>query len=702
MTKLPFMAKIIKIRKILNVYKITRTSISKFLVLTIAVWDCGNDKAPGPDGYNFRFLKKLWNIICEDIVAAVQFLWKFKTINPGSNTSFITLVPKNKDPQSLKEYRPINLIGCITKIVSKLLTSRLKPLLDKVICPNQTAFVGNRNIFEGPLILNEIISWSKRAKKRVMLFKADFDKAFDTINWGYLDRTMEQMGFGTTWRAWIMGIISTARVSEFRMERGIRQGDPLSPFLFIIAAEGLKVAMEEAQEKNLYSGLQLPNNGPNISLLQYADDTIFVGEWSSRNVRSLLNILTCFYVSSCLKVNLAKCNLMGIGVGAVEIAHCASGIKCGVSPFPFKFLGLPVGDSMNKVRNWEPVINKFHSKLSTWKARTLSIGGRLTLCKFVLGSLGSYFFSIYKVPVKVLNQLQSIRNIFFWASMHSVKRPITWVKWKQNRGGLGISSLKAQNLALLTKWRWRFLVDQQGCWKEVIKSIYGDHGGLNHHTLSYLKHSVWGKITRTKEDLYRFGLDLDNVLTEEPDAQQHQSRPWRWEMEVVQFSARSLRKEIDSITLISRTMPSWWTKLVPCKINVFIWRSCLARLPTRVNLLKRGIGISSSLCPLCNKKEETEDHIFFECSTAKELAAHLRDWWEMLRQLQQKAAKKEIARRAFLWSLWKYRNEAIFEGKSLNNNMLVLEVKKMSYSWFYNRGKVFGSCSWDNWLNSIL
>ena len=139
--------------------------------------------------------------------------------------------------------------------------------------------------------------WAKSIKKKLLLFKVDFDKAFDSVNWDYLDSVLEQMGFGNKWRSWIRGCLSSSRASvlvngaptkEFRVTKGVRQGDPLSPFLFIIAMEGLNVALKTAVEKWIFKGVQLPNNGPTISHLFYADDALFVGEWCKSNIKCLV------------------------------------------------------------------------------------------------------------------------------------------------------------------------------------------------------------------------------------------------------------------------------------------------------------------------------------------------------------------------------------------------------------------------------
>lgn len=220
-----------------------------------AVWACGGDKAPRPDGFTFSFIKRYWEILQHDIVKFVKYFERYGKLERGCNSSFINIIPKIKDPLHLRDYRPISLIGCQYKIISKILANRIKGVIDQNIGEAQSAYVEGRNILDGPLIINELCSWAKKSKKQVLLFKVDFEKAFDSVNWEYLDSIISQLGYGEKWRMWIRGCLHSARLSvlvngsptkEFEMKKGVRQGDPLSSFLFIIAMEGLNIAMKEA------------------------------------------------------------------------------------------------------------------------------------------------------------------------------------------------------------------------------------------------------------------------------------------------------------------------------------------------------------------------------------------------------------------------------------------------------------------------
>ncbi|KAJ9553154.1 hypothetical protein OSB04_017199 [Centaurea solstitialis] len=381
-----------------------------------AVWSCGNNKAPGPDGFTFEFIRKYWTIVSKDFFDAVKFYESNPLINPGSNSSLITLVPKVKDPISLADYRPINLIRCVTKVISKILAERIKVVLDSVVSKNQTAFVK-----------------------------------------------------GT---AKVSVLVNGSPTSEFMMEKGVRQGDPLAPFLFILAAEALQVAIQEANIKRLFRGVRLGNADDELSILQFADDTIFMGEWDAQNAKHLIRILKCFEVSSGLKINMSKSRLIGVTVGKEEISRMARKLKCKEDSIPFMYLGIPVGGNMNLVKNWQPLIEKFKRRLSLWKTKMLSIGGRLCLCKSVLGSLGTYFFSLYKAPKKVLSILEGLRARFFWGGTADSKR-INWVAWDcvvrdKRCGGLGRGTLRAANTAMLAKWWWRERNEQDTIWKKAV------------------------------------------------------------------------------------------------------------------------------------------------------------------------------------------------------------------------------------------
>ncbi|GJU25341.1 hypothetical protein Tco_1163962 [Tanacetum coccineum] len=154
---------------------------------------------------------------------------------------------------------------------------------------------------------------------------------------------------------------------------------------------------------------------------------------------------------------------------------------CDIGEFSFTYLGLPIGENMRRVNAWTIVLEKFNKRLADWKAKRMSFGGRLTLVKWVLGSLPLYYFSMFRVPLSVLKNLESIRNTFFWGWSGDGKK-ISWVKWDLllssfGAGGLNIWSLRAKNLALLGKWWWRFR-KEEGAYGLVVKSIYGICGGL--------------------------------------------------------------------------------------------------------------------------------------------------------------------------------------------------------------------------------
>ncbi|GKE28062.1 RNA-directed DNA polymerase, eukaryota, reverse transcriptase zinc-binding domain protein, partial [Tanacetum coccineum] len=159
-----------------------------------AVWDCGTDKSPGPDGFTFGFFRRFWSIIENDVLEAVNYFLNNGDVPSGCNSSFIVLIPKIPDANLVKDFRPISLIGSIYKIIAKLLANCLVGVLGEIINEVQSAFIVDRQILDGPFILNELLQWCKSKKKQSLIFKVDFEKAFDSIRWDFLDDVLKNFG----------------------------------------------------------------------------------------------------------------------------------------------------------------------------------------------------------------------------------------------------------------------------------------------------------------------------------------------------------------------------------------------------------------------------------------------------------------------------------------------------------------------------
>ncbi|GJZ74415.1 RNA-directed DNA polymerase, eukaryota [Tanacetum coccineum] len=470
-----------------------------------AIWDCGSDKSPGPDGFTFAFYKEFWSTIKDDVVNFVQHFFTSGSMPKGCNSSFITLIPKTLNPLVVSDFRPISLIGAQYKIIAKVLANRLARVIDSIISHEQSAFIKHRQILDGPLMVNEVIQWCKRKNSKLMVFKVDFEKAFDSISWDFLIRVMHFMGFSDTWINWISGCLNSAATSvlvngspsrEFSIQRGLRQGDPLSPLLFIIAMEGLHVAMEDAMAAGYYNGFSI--NTLNLSHLFFADDALFIGEWSRSNIKNLVSILDCFHKVSGLKINYHKSKLFGVGVSPVEVSLLASITGCNPLGSPFTYLGLPIDCNMARVNSWDPVVEKFSNRLSNWKASLLSIGGRATLITSVLGALGTYFFSLFPMPSTVNKKLETLRSNFFWGSADNSHK-IPWISWNvvlasKDKGGLGIGSLYSLNHALIQKWRWRFLTNPHALWARLITAIHGRNSDSTTFFSHIKTNGVWPRI----------------------------------------------------------------------------------------------------------------------------------------------------------------------------------------------------------------
>nr|GEZ49059.1 RNA-directed DNA polymerase, eukaryota [Tanacetum cinerariifolium] len=238
-------------------------------------------------------IRKYWNLVDSNLCDAVEHFFETGSFPNGCNSSFVALILKITDAKFVNDYRPISLIGSVYKVVTKVLANRLALVILDLISDTQSAFVANRQILDGPFILNELLHWCKRKKKQVMFFKVDFAKAYDSIRWDYLLDVMEAFGFGNIWCKWIRGTFSFAKASvlvngsqtiEFPFHCRLKQEDPLSLYLFILIMESLNMSFTRAFDEGVFKGVHL-HGSTSISHLFYADDVMFIGEWFDDNLK---------------------------------------------------------------------------------------------------------------------------------------------------------------------------------------------------------------------------------------------------------------------------------------------------------------------------------------------------------------------------------------------------------------------------------
>ncbi|GJX94697.1 RNA-directed DNA polymerase, eukaryota, reverse transcriptase zinc-binding domain protein [Tanacetum coccineum] len=264
----------------------------------------------------------------------------------------------------------------------------------------------------------------------------------------------------------------------------------------------------------MFKGVSIGSN-LHLSHLFYADDVVFLGQWSNSNISTIIKVLKCFFCASGLSINMHKSKLMGIAVDDDIVNQAAHSIGCLQLKSPFSYLGSRIGGSMSRINSWDDIVNKLLARLSKWKMKTLSIGGRLTLLKSVLGSTPIYYMSLFKVPSQVLKRMESIRSRFF-NGVDIMEKKLSFVSWNKvlaskNKGGLGVSSFFAMNRALMFKWVWRFKTDSTSLWAKFILAMHGKDGNLSTTAKSSFP-SIWLDIIRELHNLKNKGIDLLGLI----------------------------------------------------------------------------------------------------------------------------------------------------------------------------------------------
>lgn len=278
--------------------------------------DMRRNASPGPDGLNAAFYKSAWPWISTDVHSLVTNFYTSAFIQPEINHTFIALIPKKIQPITLQDFRPISLCNVIYKIIAKSLAERLKPHLPNFIDHSQAAFIKNRHISSNIIITQEIIhSFNLKSRhQQAFLLKIDLEKAFDKLEWSFIEAALRRLGIHSHFISLIHACISTPTFSilvngepsnEFTSQRGIRQGCPLSPYLFVIAVNVSIALQHEMQQSNL-TGVTMGPGCPPIHSLLFADDFILYGRATEQEAATMRSILNHFCDGSGQVPNLQK------------------------------------------------------------------------------------------------------------------------------------------------------------------------------------------------------------------------------------------------------------------------------------------------------------------------------------------------------------------------------------------------------------
>ncbi|XP_074305603.1 uncharacterized protein LOC141640821 [Silene latifolia] len=367
--------------------------------------------------------------------------------------------------------------------------------MGKLVGDFQNAFVPGRNIGDNILITNEIlhkISSSRSGRMGRMAFKADMSKAYDRLDWNFIRGTLLLMGFPPNFIQLIMKCITTVSYEilvngvpsrRIHPSCGLRQGDPLSPYIFVMCTEILSLNILRMEKEGIIRGIKISRNSIPISHMLFADDSMFFIEGNSKSCESLDKVIKEYCHASGQVINDNKSSMMLSSSSSLSFAQkCLKtfNIPCGTNLG--SYLGIPTdvglsGGNKSKREIFEFIIDKVRKRLSSWNCILLSPAGRLALISSVLSSLSVYFLSVFKIPVSVTKRLDAILSHFWWAG-HKKSPSISWcsrlfLSQPKRNGGLGIRRMKEFNQALLAKIGWRMITHPDSILCKSIGAKYG-------------------------------------------------------------------------------------------------------------------------------------------------------------------------------------------------------------------------------------
>ncbi|KAG8380670.1 hypothetical protein BUALT_Bualt06G0040000 [Buddleja alternifolia] len=478
------------------------------------------------------FFKTYLNVIGDDVINAVTHFFKSGKLLKAMNHTFITLIPKNDKANKVEQFRPINLYNVSYKIISKIIALKLKPILDKLISPSQSAFYPGRSISDNSIVTHEIMHTinSKSGKGGLMAIKIDMAKSYDRVEWALLIDILVKFGFDQKFVNWIRVCIATTNFSTlvngspfgfFSPSRAIRQGDPLSPYIFLLYFDLFSRMLHMEEDHNLLRGIKISRGSLSISHLMYADDLLIFGVADDKNVECIQECIATYEEWSGQCVSKEKT----INHFSKNVPRVMRRAVCGVLNFrecnhKSKHLGLPFCKPACRISDYDELLERVGRKLSGWKAKCLAQVGRNVLVKGVAQSIPIYFMALQSIPVAVCERLDKMMRQFWWGDKEG-NRGLHLKNWNflcmpKEFGGLGLRRTRDMNKALISKIAWKICDESITTWKSLLVSKYLRGGHLlNQNETPRTSSKIWKSVMDCTSSLAKgfcFTLSADYHL----------------------------------------------------------------------------------------------------------------------------------------------------------------------------------------------
>ncbi|XP_031103479.1 uncharacterized protein LOC116007017 [Ipomoea triloba] len=451
-------------------------------------------KALGPNGFHAAFYQRMWGVMGDSLFTLVKNAFESGTLPEGLNDTLVALIPKVNNPETVKQFRPISLCNVSYKLIRKTITNRLKGLLPKIVGPFQSSFVLGRQISDNMLIYQEAMHTMRTKKGRCgyMAIKLDLEKVYDRLSWNFIEITLKDIGFSPSWVTLLMNCIRSPRMSiiwngdrlqQFCPQRGVRQGDAMSPTIFVLCLEKLSQMISLKVESGDWKGIRLSLESLILSHLCFVDDMVLFSEAFIDQVETIRDSLHRFCEASGQKISLAKSQIFFSKNVNPDLANdIASSLQVARTDDLGNYLGVPSFHGRVTFQTFTKLIEQINGRLEGWKTKMLSMAGRVTLAKSVLNTIPTYTMQTSVLPISVCLDIEKRIRRFIWGSEGPENRnKLNLVKWdvitspKVSRG-LGIFKLQDLNNAYMAKLGWRLHNERDSLWARIMATKYANPG----------------------------------------------------------------------------------------------------------------------------------------------------------------------------------------------------------------------------------